>query len=690
MIHPRTNRLVESEELLSDVAASLGAGPTTSAKRGQVLRLMQSDFKAAASFMWGFDQDLKPKLEGSIGVAERGFAEDSDLLELLSRLARQVAAVESPKLFASEAIPDLPPQFSVLAIPFGLNDQRFVAQLLISDELDEANQKDYLGRAQSISNQLFTRIATTEPAPTDRSENPPARDPTDANDKRDIPLRSLFANSEEQSAFLMQIHRSLNLERTALTLVNEARAVTRFDRVALVIKRGRKRVLLAVNGVETPNRRSEEMRSLEKLGATTIQLGQTLTLEDAATQPEDVQQQFADHVFASNARRVVLLPLFRTDDPRALRDDPNDAVRSRVAPACIGCLTFESFRKPDSPLPTAESLNPLAEHASIVVTNCLAVKKVPALRAWTAVGSVSEWLYGRKLMKTLLIMAAVAAVVTTLIFVPYPYRVTAEGALLPAAQQRVYAPIDGDVETIFVTGGEPVALGSPMIQLRNDELMAQRISVANEVNETRQTELSLQSQISAARRDANDDEEMRLRSELQETRVQLVGFEEDLEVLLVRETKLTVMPPAAGVIATFEPEQLLAGRPVRRGDLLVEVMQTEGDWQLELEIEDRRIGRLGDALKAAGSDGLPVEFMLLTASEKTYAGVMHMQDLGTRAALNKDGESVVRAIVSVDPTTLEELRIGAEVFAKVDCGPSHLGEVLFGDVVDFLRRNLWL
>lgn len=35
-------------------------------------------------------------------------------------------------------------------------------------------------------------------------------------------------------------------------------------------------------------------------------------------------------------------------------------------------------------------------------------------------------------------------------------------------------------------------------------------------------------------------------------------------------------------------------------------------------------------------------------------------------------------------------QIGAEVIAKINCGKKPLGYVLFGDVIEFLRKRLWL
>ena len=44
---------------------------------------------------------------------------------------------------------------------------------------------------------------------------------------------------------------------------------------------------------------------------------------------------------------------------------------------------------------------------------------------------------------------------------------------------------------------------------------------------------------------------------------------------------------------------------------------------------------------------------------------------------------------SANLDALPQRRIGAEVRARIDCGPAPLGFVLFGDVIEFVRVHLW-
>jgi hypothetical protein len=160
-----------------------------------------------------------------------------------------------------------------------------------------------------------------------------------------------------------------------------------------------------------------------------------------------------------------------------------------------------------------------------------------------------------------------------------------------------------------------------------------------------------------------------------------------LSVLEERDNLLKVTSPIAGVVSTFDVDQLLRHRPVRRGEILLEVMDETGPWQLELQVPEQRMGHLLSATQAAESP-LPIEFLLVTSPERTYEG--SLKEVATRSIISPDGTPVVEIQANLPDDQALTRRIGAEVRAKVQCGRSSLGYVLFGDVVEFFQRNLWL
>ena len=158
-------------------------------------------------------------------------------------------------------------------------------------------------------------------------------------------------------------------------------------------------------------------------------------------------------------------------------------------------------------------------------------------------------------------------------------------------------------------------------------------------------------------------------------------------LLQQRLAKLTVKSPAGGVIATFQLQQQLQHRPVQRGERLLQVMDDTGPWRLELEVSEYRMGHLLTALAQSADGTLPVEYVPATAVEKTYAATL--TEVASRSNHSQEAGTIVEAYARLNPDDLPHRRIGAEVTAKIECGQKSLGYVLFGDLVEFLRRKLW-
>jgi hypothetical protein len=147
-------------------------------------------------------------------------------------------------------------------------------------------------------------------------------------------------------------------------------------------------------------------------------------------------------------------------------------------------------------------------------------------------------------------------------------------------------------------------------------------------------------------------------------------------------------------VATFRVDQLLAHRPVRRGDLLIEVMETDGPWRLELDVPEQRLGRLARAVeetrRAAPNDpasGPVVDFVLATTPDRKWQA--RLENIASRADLSETDGAIVEVTALLPADQVPERRIGADVTARIHCGPSKLGYVLFGDVIDYVRKRIW-
>ena len=499
------------------------------------------------------------------------------------------------------------------------------------------------------------------------------------------PPASAAKRDDELGRFGLQLQRSLLLREVAAVAANDSRTLVGCDRVSVILQRGQQIEVHAVSGQESINRRANLVKTMVHLSREVIQSGVSVKYTGATDSfPPQVKERLADFVQESGARMVFVIPL-RT--PTALID-PDSKDRTQRQPAQVfGCLLLEQFSQSEPTRELTERLDLLSAHASAALHNAQLYQAIFLLPLWRSLGHVTDWLHGRRLLKLLVAMAVITAVTCMLVFVKIDFRIEGDGRLMPVLRREIFVPYDGEVIDVLVSSGERVEAGQLLIKLRNNELRSQLIATESQREEKRKLLAALLAERDEAIAGKTGERGNRVEGDLAKTRVELHGLERQLQVLNERERLLSVTSPIAGVVSTFEIDQLLRHRPVRRGEILLEVMDDTGPWQIELNVAEHRTGHLFRA-QAATAGPMPIEFLLVTAPEQTYQA--SLKEVGTRVVTSEDNRPVVEVIASLGEDQKLARRIGAEVRAKLHCGRSSLGYVLFGDVIEFIQKYLWL
>jgi multidrug efflux pump subunit AcrA (membrane-fusion protein) len=478
-----------------------------------------------------------------------------------------------------------------------------------------------------------------------------------------------------------RLHGSLDLPLVAMTAVNEGRRLLNCDRLSLVIRHGSRTKVLAVSGQEEINPASNLVRSLAELAELGIAANRELGTGDDISIPAAIEKAVLEHVQVGGARLVRVVPL-RPPQPADTSKKP------AAVPRAFAALVFEQFTEAWlSPL-AADRLARYATHVAGALHNAQTHHHIFLLALRQAIGRIGAKLAGRPLAKLALAGLVLAAAGTAAAYVQAPYRIEGKGKLMPAVQSSVFAPWDGEVTAVYVAGGQHVDAGQPLAQLHNDELQAQLLTVRNRAAEKRQQLEALQAEIGEAnRRTMSPDDFVRLRGRLAQTRIELEDARERGDALDKQIELLTIRAPITGTVASFQVERTLLNRPVRRGELLIEVMDEEADWRLEVAIPEQRLGHLFAAQTALPDGRLPVEFALGTTPEETYHGEVEL--IASRTNTTPDQGAVIDVHIAVNAAEIKNCRIGAEAIAKIDCGRKSVAYVLFGDAVEFVQRKLW-
>lgn len=508
----------------------------------------------------------------------------------------------------------------------------------------------------------------------------------------DAPAAGQF--SADLESYLLQIHRSLTLEEVAATAANDGRILLNCDRFSIALHRGRRTDIKAISGQDSVNARANLVRTMAALAQNVIKtrepLAYTGRVENLAPQ---IEKPLANYIQESGSRMVLVVPLFENSPVLKKDEDERDRKKDeQVDRKAFGCIIVEQVADSEPKPGLQEQAELVADHISEALFNAREHHRIFGLRLWKFLGRMIEWFHGRKLAKTLAITTAIAGIAAILTFVPWEYRVTGEGTLLPITQKQVFAPWDGRIVELRIEGGEHVEAGQVLAILENKELLSDLTAYETELNEKTKLLNSLQAQIDEEESAGDRSKLTELMGQREKTVVELEGVEAQIRILTERIDSLTVVAPISGRVATFQVEQRLENRPIQRGEVLVEIMDDEGQWHLELDLEEQRMGHVLGARETAfdetGSHDLRVEYRLATDPESTYVG--QLSKLASRADKSADLGNVVEAFVTINKEDLPERRIGAEVRAKIDCGKRSLGYVLFGDVVEFVQKYLWL
>lgn len=491
--------------------------------------------------------------------------------------------------------------------------------------------------------------------------------------------------SEPLARFGLQLQRSLHVTDVANVAANEGRSLVGCDRVSVLIQRGRKVSVVAVSGQESIHPRSNLIRSMVNLSREVIKSGLPLKYTGSMDSfSPQVEERLADFVQESGARLVFAVPL-RESAPLDFSAPANH--RPPPPGRVFGCLLLEQFSQSDPAPELVKQLDWLTAYCSAALHSARTHQALFLMPVWRLLGKGTDWLHGRKLIKTSIAVAVIAALVAAMVLIRVDFRIEGEGRLMPVVKREIFVPLDSEVVEVLVASGQRVTAGQLLVRLRSNELRTDLIAAQSQFQEKQKLLAALLAERDEAIRGQLGERTYRIEGDLAKTRVELQGLELQLTVLEERDNLLNVTSPIAGVVSTFDVDQLLRHRPVRRGEILLEVMDETGPWQLELEVPEQRMGHLLSA-KQAADNPLPIEFLLVTSPERTYEGTL--KEVATRSVISPDGTPVVEIQANLPDDQELTRRIGAEVRAKVQCGRGSLGYVLFGDVVEFFQRNLWL
>ncbi len=482
-----------------------------------------------------------------------------------------------------------------------------------------------------------------------------------------------------------RIHADLDPEPCAYQIANEGRRLIATDRVAVALRAGRKFKVAAVSGLDTIERRADQIKKLDRLVSAVVRGGEPTWWSgdetELAPQIEEPLQQYVD---SAHCKSIGIIPLYQST-PNADATDNSNPTTARRREA-IGALVVEQLKDCGLNEVSRRRAEAVAVHSEIALSNATEFQQIPLLPLWRTAGAALKPFRAEHRTKTLAGLAILVAAIAFFGWYPYPFTLGAKGQLVPDKRQEIFAQVDGVLKEILVDGSNQlVQQGQPLARMTNHDLMAEIENLKGQIHQMEEQRHKL---ARAQHEQLEIVDDIMLEGERRRAEVAEESLRRELAIKLQEAQNLEVRSPMNGRIVNWKVQDGLRNRPVNKGQSLMTIVAPDTTWSIELEIPERRLGHLIQYLDQNDEHPL-VTFSLASHPGQEYTGHLTLVDL--RLDVYSDEGNAARATIEFDNAQIHEAlrRAGTRVNAQIHCGERSIGYVWFHEFFETVR-SAWI
>jgi len=476
--------------------------------------------------------------------------------------------------------------------------------------------------------------------------------------------------------YVHSVHQSIDYKITAANIANEGRNLVDCDRVTVAtLERGVFQIQ-AISGQPSVNRRSNTVLALRDVIRFVLKTGQSFWYPAEGELSPQIEQALNNYLSNSATRSISIEPVFeKLDSEDPLENGPR---RNRV----IGGIVAESCQEEVSADSLAPRIRTLSRHGGDALRNALRHLQLFLYPLWNLLGKSKILMAARNMPKTIAVTACVLLAIALLIFVPAPMNVVCEGEVLPVKRDRLYAESEGTIEQIFVTPGQDIRKGQKLIQLSNPNLQLQ---LQEKMGEKKRIEAARNTAQMVRMKDPRGERGGEQTENTEALQAQIESLDREIDKINDLMEQMVVTSRIDGQVITWDFVEKLKERPVTFGDQLLEVADVDGQWQLELQLPDKKISHVKRAQARLGEE-LKVDFVLASNPGVTYTGTI--KSIARATQLQPDQKQSVRVVVELDAKDLDLRHVRARVNARIRCGQKSIGYVWLHPVGEFLQSQV--
>ncbi len=481
----------------------------------------------------------------------------------------------------------------------------------------------------------------------------------------------------ELDQYSRTVHQSLDTQLTAFTIANEGRRIIGCDRLSVAIKVGARFQVVAVSGLDTIERRADQIKRLAQLAGTVSRSGERLWFGgDDSTLAPQIEAQLHAYVDTAHSKFVGILPLFDDADPGNKKRFPVAALILEQLSGSQVSLQFENRAKL------------VGEHAQAALANAIAHNSIFLMPLWKKLAWLSTPFRNAQFPKTVAVLAIAMALVATLVLMPYPFSLGTAGEMIAETQQEIFAEVDGKFVEICVPDdlNQIVEQGTVLARMTNNDLAREIEKLRGEISELDKIVEKLNRQSTLASK-LSEEEELDILAQLDKANVEREFKKKELVLRQDDYRKLEIKSPIRGNVVNWQVRRSLLGRPVRSGQNLMTIVAPNSRWQLELLVPEKRMGHLL-AAQNDSQEPLTVAFTLASNPGSQFRG--RIVKIDPILDVHKDQENTARVLVDFSNEQIPEelLRAGTKATAKIECGTRSLGYVLLHEFYETVKTSV--
>ena len=490
-------------------------------------------------------------------------------------------------------------------------------------------------------------------------------------------------NRESLDQFSRQIHATIDLDDTVRAVANEARRVLECDRVSVAVKKAGRFRIASISGQPSVNRRSNTTQLLRTLCSRTLVTGQSFWYpNDVEVTPPQIQGPLNEYLDVAATRTMAILPIY---DKSNINEGDQDGVGQVVAG-----LIVEHCNELWAQEEIAPDVELIQQHASDAIRNALEHRSLFGYPIWKLLGQSKVIAATRNLPKSIAVSVLLLVVGLVLTFLPAPFTLHGEGTLQPQIRQKVFATVEGEVATIKVSHRSRVNKSDELLTLRNESLDLQIEQVRGEI-QALETRLNHEYLMHGHLESREEIGEQMMQSNSAAMEKQKESLQKQLALLEEKVDKLSVQSPIRGEVVTWDVQNRLNARPVRPGELLMEVADVDGQWEIEMDLPERRAGHLlrEMELREKNENDEPIVVTYQPAADPGVSLEGRIVEVSRAMRLNSDQTQSIRVRVAISTEDIEQIRqAGSSVAARIHCGKRSLGYVWLHELLEVVQSKV--